>query len=216
MVAYEGFRRCIPEIFELRRVLRERGDEKGLYGEDIGVSDPAGRAPLFGWIRSTLRQTPEVLEKTHGLDAAFFSRYLRSKVLLHLVLCILCCGCLLPVYWTAENKSLPEDDPLHTVGFQRYSLGNVSANDSWRFWVTYVIYVCSIVLTIGFTVLDYKAFDEARRRFRSSKSPSNYAVVFQDIPAEFASEDLICSYWNRYVGLHFWQRSNTLNGHNRL
>lgn len=193
---FEITRRFVPEVYEFRRILKGRGELKGSGGESLDVADPAGKIPLIGWIISALRQTPLVLEKTHGLDAAFFSRYYRTKVLLHFLLCILCCGCLLPVYWSGANKDLPVDNPLRTVGFQRFGLGNVPAGDPWRFWVTYAIYALSAIVTIVFTLLDYRAFDEARRRFRSSKDPSNYAVIFQDIPEEYASEEKIYDYWN--------------------
>jgi Late exocytosis, associated with Golgi transport len=146
-------------VFDLRRILRERG-EKGLHGKDIGVAAAPGTTPVFGWIRATLQQSPEVLEKSHGLDAAFFTRYLRSKVVLHSLLSLLCCGILIPVYWTAGNKNLPVGDPLRTVGFQKLSMGNISTADPWRFCFVYAGYVCSAVLTIGFALLDYRAFDE--------------------------------------------------------
>jgi Cytosolic domain of 10TM putative phosphate transporter/Late exocytosis, associated with Golgi transport len=213
-------------VFDLRRILRERG-VKGLHGKDIGVAAAPGKTPVFGWIRATLQQSPEVLEKSHGLDAAFFTRYLRSKVVLHSLLALLCCGILIPVYWTAGNKDLPVGDPLRTVGFQKLSMGNISTTDPWRFGFVYAGYVCSAVLTIGFALLDYRAFDEvclpsgcikwrlmferllkililqssfvvlkSRRCFRASRDPCNYAVIFQDIPPDFASEEQIYTYWN--------------------
>lgn len=45
------------------------------------------------------------------------------------------------------------------------------------------------------TLLDYQAFDKARRRFRASSSPSNFAVLFQDIPADIATEEKIHAFW---------------------
>jgi calcium permeable stress-gated cation channel len=196
MVLFEILRRRIPTVFELRRVLRERGENRGYNGEQLGVSDPPSRALFFGWISSTLKQTPQVLEKTHGLDAAFFSRYLRSNLILHVALSIICCGCLLPIYYTAGNKDLPVGNALRTLGIQRFSMGNLPADDSWRFWCTFCIYVCTVVLTVTFTLLDYRAYEAARRRYRASKNPANYAILFQDIPPEVATEGQIFDYWN--------------------
>lgn len=139
LIVFEILRRYVPTVFEFRQALRDRGEKKGHRGESIGVPDPPSKVPIYGWISSTLQQTPEKLEITHGLDAAFFSRYLRSKGLLHLLLTVICCTVLLPVYWTAGNKSLPEDDALRTQGFQVVSMGNIPTDNSWRFYVAFSI-----------------------------------------------------------------------------
>lgn len=196
LVVFEILRHYVPTVFEFRQALRDRGEKTGHRGENLKVPDPPSKVPLVGWIQSTLQQTPEKLEITHGLDAAFFVRYLRSKVVLHFVLTFLCCVVLIPIYWTAANKDLPETDELRTQGFQVVSLGNIPSDNSWRFYVAFSVYVLSAVLTVIATLLDYKAYDQARRRYRASNDPSNFAVLFQDIPVDMATEEKILAYWD--------------------
>lgn len=184
-------------MYELRRILVEREDRnsRGYYEENLGLADDPGRTPIVGWIMSTLRVKPAALEKTHGLDTAFFCRFLRSKVELHFLLTLLSCGALMPVYYTGSNKSLPAENEFRTVGFEKLSLANVPSENTWRFWVSFGVFVLSAALTIAFQMRDYFIFDEARRRYRQSKNPSNYACLMQDIPQEFDTEESIKAYW---------------------
>lgn len=191
------FRRWIPTVYELRRILVEREDKasRGYYDEPLGTAEGPGRTPVVGWIASTLKMTPAKLEKSHGLDTAFFNRYLRSKVELHFLLTVLSCGVLLPIYYTAANKNLPKGNEFRTLGFEVFSLGNVPSANTWRFWASFLVFVLSVALTLSSVMRDYFAFDEARRRYRLSKNPSNYACLVQDIPREFSSEESIKTYW---------------------
>ncbi len=198
LIAFEILRRAVPTVFEYRQALKDRGDDdsRGYYGEALGTCSAASRTPFVGWISSTLQQSPESLEKTHGLDAAFFVRFIRSRVLLFAVLSCFSCILLLPVYWTGPHKDLEPTDPLRTNGLQRFTMGNVSSKDPWRFWYAWGVYALSTVVSIGSLIRDYSAYISARKRYRASKNPANFACLVQDIPSDMCSEDSISMYWN--------------------
>lgn len=196
LVVFDFFRRKVPSVFESRRVLNGARHPLDYHGKRV-YSPPPPSNHWLGWVRPVLHLELDTVAQTHGLDTALFLRFMRSMMMLFAALSILCCGALMPVYYTGSNRHLPEGDPARTLGVQRLSLSNVSSDDSWRFWYTLVFefLVASAVCYVLYN--DFEVYGAQRRRYRSADNPANFAVLVQDIPLESATEQGVFDYWDR-------------------
>jgi Late exocytosis, associated with Golgi transport/Cytosolic domain of 10TM putative phosphate transporter len=196
LVLFEFLRRMIPAVYEYRRLAKEQGKHKGYYGEDLELSQAQPGLQVLGWIVPTLSLTPETLEQSHGLDVAMMVLFVRTRAILFFGLTILACVVLLPVYATADNKDLAASNELKARGLEIFSLANVPSTDSWRFWICFAVQIASVGMSVAAILVDFRAYDAARRRYRTTRCPSNYSIMVHDIPADQASPEGVYKYWN--------------------
>lgn len=192
---FDTFRRKIPSVFEARRVLHLRGVNLGYFGERVSTPPPPSTRK-FGWIGPVNGLDLDTIAVTHGLDTALFLRYLRSMAVMFLFLSVSVGVVLLPIYFTGQNKDLPVGDKLRTEGIQRFSMSNLSEDDSWRFWVTLAVDFTVTIFVMFLLYTEFKVYSKYRTRHRGSDIPGNYAIIVQDIPLESCSEDGVYEYWN--------------------
>lgn len=195
LILFDILRGRIPTIFEARRTLNTRRTNLDYHNKRVYSPAPPSRR-AFGWICPVLRLELETISETHGPDIALYLRFLRFMCVLFIVLLIPTIP-LLPVYYTADNKDLPEGDDLRTVGIQQLSLANLKRDDSWRFWITLAADYIIVIVVLVLLYREFTYYSKIRRRYRASDNPANYAILVQDIPQTDCSEEAVHSYWSR-------------------
>lgn len=195
LLLFDPLRRRVPSIFETRRQLNQARDPLDYTGNRV-TTPPAPSFRIFGWLLPTLRLDLETIADTHGLDAALFLRYHRFMLALFSSLA-LPAALLLPVYYTASNKHLPESDPARTLGVNKFSLSNVVRADPWRFWLLLAVEYAIAVFVCFHIIFQFAIYCRDRRRYRAAPHPANYAILIQDIPPPDCSEEAVRHYWNR-------------------
>ncbi|PXF47306.1 CSC1-like protein ERD4 [Gracilariopsis chorda] len=180
----------IPDVYYHRRLLNTWRSYNNYSGRRVGLTYPIPNDSFFGWIKPVL-QTPEreVIRKI-GLDAAMFLRYIRTCLAIVSILAFFSVLILMPVFGTAGNKSLPNDDPNFIEGLRVVSLANVESRSS-RLWVVTVSEFIIAAVVIFFMRRDYKVYADARREYLNSETPVNYALAVLDIPEEHRNEHAV-------------------------
>lgn len=190
---FDLLRKRVPSVFEARRLLSANRQNLDYFSNRVySPSPPSYR--LFGWVGPVLNLELDTIVETHGLDTALYLRYLRSMAVLCFLLC-LPCAALLPVYFTASNKDLPDSDDMKTAGIERFSLANVPSDDPWRYWVTLTVDYVVTILVCVFLWFNLSLYSRDRTRYRSKRNPANYAILVQDIPSPNCSEEAVSEYW---------------------
>lgn len=192
---FDILRKRVPSVFEARRTLNHRRDPLDYNGRRV-YTPPSPSYRLFGWVGPVLRLELDTIAETHGLDTALYLKYLRGMATLFFVM-IITSAALLPVFFTADNKNLPQGDPLRTVGIQRFSLSNVSEDDSWRFWIVLAVEYFITALVCMYLSFQFSIYSKDRKHYRSAKHPQNYSILVQDIPARSFTDDAVRHYWER-------------------
>lgn len=189
-IAFCILRKRIPDVYYHRRLLNTWRSYNDYNGRRVGLTHPIPDDSFFGWMKAVL-QTPEreVIRKI-GLDAAMFLRYIRTCLTIVSILAFFSVLILMPVFGTAGNKRLSPDDSNFVEGLRVVSLANVEARSS-RVWVVTVSEFLIAAVVIFFMRKDYKAYADARREYRNSETPVNYALAVLDIPEEYRNEEAI-------------------------
>lgn len=171
----------LAQVYQFRRLLNRYRTYNDFNGARVGFPSKLPRAGMLGWLGPTLATPEDEIVRRIGLDAAMFLRFVRSQLTTFAIIAFFCCALLWPVYGTASNKNLPDDDANFVDGLQIISLSNVPVGNA-RLWATLIgeYFVCAVVLF--FLWKDYNAYASYRREYRTAENPGNYAIVVYDIP----------------------------------
>lgn len=181
LLLFTPLRRSYPTIFLARH--------------HANLPTPPIPAPgLLSWLRPTLSNPLSALSH----DASLFLTFLLTQFYFFLTLSLLAV-LLLPIYYTASHKSLPETNPLHTLGVNQFSLSNVPSTDHARFWLLLVLEYVLFAYVVRHLLSHFSLYCAARRRYRAKNIPANYAILVQDIPKDAYSRVAVRSYWQRLL-----------------
>ena len=196
LIVFEILRRVTPATYYFREDAGERRELDDYDGTPIKALPRPSTSP-FGWIKPTLLHPEEELMESHGLDAAFYLRYLRMTTYLFAVMGLLYAPFLLPIYGTADLKNAPE--PEKVEGIAIVSLSNVEPKDWWRLTMTLLSEFVLVGVVAFFMYRELKFFLQKRLQYRSDskRNPSNYAVVVLDVPAKMQSKQSIRDFFLR-------------------
>ncbi|CAN8070595.1 unnamed protein product [Agarophyton chilense] len=192
LITFHILRRRVPSVFEARRALNNTNVRLDYFGNRV-YSPPPPSYALFGWLTPLIHVHLDTLAATHGLDTAFFLRYLRTMAALFLLMFVPA-TVLLPIFKTA--RFLSNSDADGAVGVQMFSLSNVDPNDKWRFWVVLAMDYLVLIFTCSVIFREFKVYTKHRKAYRASANPSNYALLVQDIPHQSCNEHAVFEYWN--------------------
>lgn len=191
---FDLLRAKIPSVFEARRKLNLDGDPVDYMGNRVATPPPPSYR-LFGWVMPTLRLDLDTIADTHGLDTALFLRYLEFMFFLFLYVSISTIV-LIPLYYTGPLRNLPKTNPSQTRGLNKASIGNISRDDPWRFWIVLAVEYTITIFVCYHIRRQFNLYSVYRRRYRSTSHPANYAIIVQDIPYEHRSEQAVYEYWD--------------------
>nr|OQO27317.1 hypothetical protein B0A51_04208 [Rachicladosporium sp. CCFEE 5018] len=165
---------------------------------DSKHAPPAISKGILGWIPPLMRTKEQDMVDKVGLDAAIFMRFTRMCRNMFVVLSIVGCGVLIPVYLLSANQYTPQrkrQDNYSTgqgVSFF-YKLTPQNMYFSKSFWALVVIaYVFDIVVCY-FLYHNYVAVLRLRRAYLDSpdyqRSLHARTLLLTDIPNDYRTDD---------------------------
>lgn len=188
ILVFAVLRKKVPDVYYHRKLLNTWKSYDDYNGKRVGLTEPAPGESFFGWVGPLLATTDDQILKKVGPDAVIFLRFLRSSMLIVVIMAFFGVVILMPVYGTAGNSKLDNGSELFVEGIRVISLGNVGVDETSRLWATVVIEYIATFVIMFFMVKDYSYYTDLRRKYKSSETPANYALAVFDIPPEFRDE----------------------------
>lgn len=179
---FDLLRYLLPGVYYYREAAARDPQWNNYDGTPLFALPRPSHRPL-AWIARTIAYSEADTVRTHGLDVAMYLRFLATQIKVFAVLTLFTAVVLYPTYITAENKDLPEGDPLRAVGIEIASLANVP-DKSHRLWVTLFSEIVVVGVICLFLYRDIHQYAAYRRSYRAegTTNPSNYAIIVLDIP----------------------------------
>ncbi|RKF72024.1 Uncharacterized protein RSN1 [Golovinomyces cichoracearum] len=180
-------------------------------------TDPPPRSP-WGWLFALYRfKDREIIQKC-GLDAYFFSRYLKTLLVIFIPLAMTLIPILLPINYiggrgsdyrqeiiNATNATNAKETLASNVkGLDTLAWGNIRPTETDRYWAHLILAVLVIIWVCGVFFLELRIYVRVRQDYLTSAEhrlrASATTVLVSAIPRKWLTEEALTSLYDVFPG----------------
>lgn len=166
----------------------------------------------WGWLISIFAYEEQEMAKMCGLDAYFFLRYLRTLLILFLLLSVILLPVLVPLNYVGgrgyryalEFHNVTSTSVANVTGMDQYAWGNVRPTHASRYWAHLILAILVIVCVCGMFFEEFRELARKRQEYLTSReyrsTVSAASLLVSSIPKHRLSHTSLANFFGVFPG----------------